>query len=74
MAKKVSKSRRIKTARTVSNMMPYGDPIRQAITKGDRAEMRNMAVFARRWIATTEKQIAAAKKALAELEALLPKL
>ena len=75
MAKKTTRSQKPRAAaRSVADIKPYGDPIRQAIAQGDRTEMRRMAATARRWIASTEKQLADAKKALAKLEAVLPKL
>jgi hypothetical protein len=75
--KKVTKPRTTKRSvsrRSVANVPPYGDPIRQAIAQGEPAAMRQMSVAARRWIATTEKQLADAKKALEKLDATIRKL
>ena len=71
---KARPQKRKAATRSVPLAIPYGDPIRQAIAQGDRAEMRQAAVSARRWIPSTEKQLADAKKALAKLESVLPKL
>jgi hypothetical protein len=73
-AKKAGSKKRSVAARSVSDIKPYGDPIRQAIAQGDPAAMRKMAAVARRWIATTEKELAKVKKALEKLEAVLPTL
>ena len=61
-------------ARSLASMPPYGDPIRQAIAGGDRAMMKRMSVATRRWIASTEKQLAGVRKALEKLDAAISKL
>ena len=33
---------------------PYGDPIRQAIARGDAQEMKNVAASARKWMADVQ--------------------
>jgi hypothetical protein len=33
---------------------PYGDPIRQAIARGDAQEMKNVAASARKWISDVQ--------------------
>ena len=71
---KAGSKKRSVSARSVSDVKPYGDPIRQAIAQGDPAAMRKMAAVARRWIASTEKELSDAKKALEKLEAALPTL
>lgn len=75
--KKTTKTRSLVRRGASSSLRPlppYGDPIRGAIAQGDPAAMRQMAVAARAWIASTEKQLTDAKKALTKLEAVLKKL
>ena len=33
---------------------PYGDPIRQAIARGDQQEMKNVAASARKWMSDVQ--------------------
>jgi len=33
---------------------PYGDPIRQAIARGDAQEMKNVAASARKWMSDVQ--------------------
>jgi hypothetical protein len=47
---------------------PYGDPIRDAIERGDIRAMRRVAADARKWLTQTEKQIKTVRIALADLE------
>lgn len=51
---------------TTGAVPPYGPPIREAIARGDAAEMRKVAASARKWIND-------AQTALAKLEAKLAK-
>jgi hypothetical protein len=60
--------------RSIANVPPYGDPIRQAIATGDRVKMKQMSVATRRWITSTEKQLASVRKALEKLDAVISKL
>ena len=36
---------------------PYGDPIRQAIARGDQQEMKNVAASARKWMADVQSAL-----------------
>ena len=50
-AKKSSK----KSLKAASGAVPpYGDPIRQAIARGDAQEMKNVAASARKWMADVQ--------------------
>jgi hypothetical protein len=54
-AKKSSKK---SSARAESGAVPpYGDPIRQAIARGDQREMKNVAASARKWISDVESAL-----------------
>ena len=56
------------TARATSGAVPpYGPPIREAIARGDAAEMRKVAASARKWIQD-------AQAALEKLEARIAQL
>ncbi len=35
---------------SAGQMIPYGDPIRGAIARGDVQEMRKLAAYTRKWI------------------------
>ena len=53
-AKKSSK----KSLRAESGAVPpYGDPIRQAIARGDQQEMKNVAASARKWMADVQSAL-----------------
>lgn len=49
-----SKSRR-RAAPTSGSMIPYGDPIRDAIARGEVQEMRRLAATTRKWISDVQK-------------------
>ena len=36
---------------------PYGDPIRQAIARGDQREMKNVAASARKWMSDVQSAL-----------------
>ena len=36
---------------------PYGDPIRQAIARGDAQEMKNVAASARKWMSDVQSAL-----------------
>lgn len=36
---------------------PYGDPIRQAIARGDQQEMKNVAASARKWMSDVQSAL-----------------
>lgn len=51
-------------------MVPYGDPMREAIKSGDKDRMLEMANIARSWLANAED----VKKTLADLDKALKSL
>ena len=51
-AKKSSK--KTSAAAASGAVPPYGDPIRQAIARGDQREMKNVAASARKWMADVQ--------------------
>lgn len=66
-AGKVSSKKGASKAGAISGAVPpYGPPIREAIARGDAAEMRKVAASARKWIKD-------AQAALDKLEAKLAK-
>lgn len=48
-------------------MIPYGDPIRQAVASGDLAQMRRLEATAIKWLEATTASIQDVRKALREL-------
>jgi hypothetical protein len=53
--KKSGKKSSKKSAKAESGVVPpYGDPIRQAIARGDQQEMKNVAASARKWISDVQ--------------------
>jgi hypothetical protein len=48
---------------------PYGDPIRQALAKGNLAEMRKVAASARAWVKNVESSLAKLEKQIEGLSA-----
>lgn len=47
-----------KSARVESGPVPpYGDPIRQAIARGDQQEMKNVAASARKWMSDVQSAL-----------------
>ncbi len=40
------------------SMIPYGDPIRDAIARGEVQEMRRLAAATRKWIGDVQKGLA----------------
>ena len=53
-AKKSSK----KSLKAASGAVPpYGDPIRQAIARGDAQEMKNVAASARKWMSDVQSAL-----------------
>lgn len=46
------------SARSASGPVPpYGDPIRQAIARGDQREMKNVAASARQWLSDVQSAL-----------------
>jgi hypothetical protein len=45
-------------------MIPYGDPIRDAIARGEVQEMRRLAVSTRKWIDDVQKGLDRLDKAV----------
>ena len=49
---------------TYGSMIPYGDPIRDAIARGEVQEMRKLAVSTRKWIDDVQKGLDRLDKAV----------
>ena len=67
-AKKTSgaaSSKKRAAAPTSGSMIPYGDPIRDAIARGEVQEMRRLAVSTRQWIDDVQKGLDQLDKAVA---------
>lgn len=45
---------------------PYGDPIREAIARGDLQEMRRVALSARQYVSRVQSALEALEKAIAK--------
>ncbi|HXD29468.1 MAG TPA: DUF1843 domain-containing protein [Pyrinomonadaceae bacterium] len=60
--KKVTKS---KAAPASGAVPPYGPPIKEAIARGNVAEMKAMAKSARKWLTDVQKALEALDKAIA---------
>ena len=45
---------------------PYGDPIRQAIARGDAQEMKNVAASARKWMSDVQSALDKLDRALSK--------
>ena len=54
---KKSTKKRSAAAPTSGALPPYGDPIRQAIARGDQREMKNVAASARKWMADVQSAL-----------------
>ena len=57
-AKKTSgaaSSKKRAAAPTSGSMIPYGDPIRDAIARGEVQEMRRLAATTRKWVNDVQK-------------------
>ena len=65
--KKSAKSSRAKA--TSGAVPPYGDPIRQALARGNLAEMRKVAASARAWVKNVESSLAKLEKQIQGLSA-----
>lgn len=61
--KKVAKA---KSAKVSGSVPPYGDPIREAIARGNLAEMKKLAVSARKYVSQVEAALAQLEKAIAK--------
>jgi hypothetical protein len=48
------------------SMIPYGDPIRDAMARGDLQEMRRVAASARKWVSEVTTAMTALEYALAQ--------
>lgn len=49
---------------TSGSMIPYGDPIRDAIARGELQEMRRLAATTRKWINDVQKGLDRLDKAV----------
>lgn len=52
--KSAKKSAGAAAAPKLSNIPPYGEPIRQAIARGDAAEMKRVAASARKYVSDVQ--------------------
>jgi Domain of unknown function (DUF1843) len=58
-----------KTVRSsAGQMIPYGDPIRGAIARGDVQEMRKLATHSRKWIKDVESALSKLERKIQTLE------
>ena len=57
-------SKKRAAAPTSGSMIPYGDPIRDAIARGEVQEMRKLAVSTRKWIDDVQKGLDRLDKAV----------
>ena len=53
-----------RAAPTSGSMIPYGDPIRDAIARGEVQEMRKLAASTRKWINDVQKGLDRLDKAV----------
>jgi hypothetical protein len=63
-AKKSARSVAIKSA----NLPPYGEPIRQAIERGNASEMKQVAASARKYVSDVQAALDKLDKALGSLK------
>jgi hypothetical protein len=52
----------------LSNLPPYGEPIRQAIARGDASEMKRVAASARKYVNDVQAALAKLDQALGSLK------
>ena len=58
-----------KTVRSsAGQMIPYGDPIRGAIARGDVQEMRKLAAYTKKWIKDVEGALTKLEQKIKSLE------
>jgi hypothetical protein len=57
-------SKKRAAAPTSGSMIPYGDPIRDAIARGEVQEMRKLAASTRKWIDDVQKGLDRLDKAV----------
>lgn len=57
-------SKKRAAAPTSGSMIPYGDPIRDAIARGEVQEMRRLAATTRKWIDDVQKGLDRLDKAV----------
>ena len=57
-------SKKRAAAPTSGSMIPYGDPIRDAIARGEVHEMRKLAATTRKWIDDVQKGLDRLDKAV----------
>ncbi len=70
-SKKKSQVSRRATSKALSGggpLPPYGEPIRQAIARGDLREMRKVAAATRAWQRNVEAALSKMEKLIDELE------
>ena len=62
-------ARKSKSVRSsAGQMIPYGDPIRGAIARGDVQEMRKLAADTRKWIKEVESALNNLERKIKSLE------
>lgn len=62
-------ARKSKSVRSsAGQMIPYGDPIRGAIARGDVQEMRKLATYTRKYIKDVQSALNALERKIQSLE------
>lgn len=62
-------ARKSKSVRSsAGQMIPYGDPIRAAIARGDVQEMRKLATYTRKWIKDVESALSNLERKIKSVE------
>jgi Domain of unknown function (DUF1843) len=67
-AKKAAKKSASAAAPKLSNLPPYGEPIRQAIARGDAGEMKRVAASARKYVSDVQAALDKLDQALGSLK------
>lgn len=58
-----------KTVRSsAGQMIPYGDPIRGAIARGDVQEMRKLAAYTKKWVKDVESALSNLERKIKSVE------
>lgn len=63
-AKKTSSSKSPKAVAARGAVPPYGPPIKEAIARGNVAEMKKLAASSRKWLKDVQTALAALDKAI----------
>lgn len=67
-AKQAAKKSALPPAPKLSNIPPYGEPIRQAIARGDASEMKRVAAAARKYVGDVQAALDQLDQALGSLK------